>query len=87
MQCHTMDGDTPKERLEVLEPVTEDWHWLVCLLAVSNSVMIWGKVFPKKTVELGIPKKGLKQVADVQRSTCTPTSLIHFDVFYYSPPC
>ena len=34
-QRHTMDGDTMRERLGVLEPVTEDWHCLVCLLGVS----------------------------------------------------
>ena len=34
-QRHTMDGDTVKERLGVLEPVTEDWHCLVCLLTVT----------------------------------------------------
>ena len=39
-QRHTMNGNTPKERLGVLEPVTEDWHCLVCLLAVSKPIMI-----------------------------------------------
>lgn len=33
-QRHTMDGDTVHERLGLLEPVTEDWHCLVCLLSV-----------------------------------------------------
>lgn len=34
-QRHTMDGDTVQDRLGLLEPVTEDWHCLVCLLSVS----------------------------------------------------
>ena len=29
-----MDEDTPFERLEVLEPVAEDWHCLVYVLMV-----------------------------------------------------
>ena len=34
-QRHMMDGDTPRERLQLLEPQTEDWHCLVCMLNVS----------------------------------------------------
>ena len=34
-QKHMMCGNTPKERLELLKPVTEDWHSLVNLLGVS----------------------------------------------------
>lgn len=34
-QLHRRDGDTLRERLGILEPVTEDWHCLVCLLSVS----------------------------------------------------
>ena len=34
-QRHTMDGDTIEDRLGLLEPVTEDWHCLVCFLSVS----------------------------------------------------
>lgn len=34
-QRHTMCGNTVQERLGVLEPVTEDWHCLVCFLSVS----------------------------------------------------
>lgn len=34
-QRHRMDGDTIRERLHLLEPVTEDWHCLVILLSVS----------------------------------------------------
>ena len=34
-QKHMMCGNTPKERLQVLEPVVEDWHCLVSLLGVS----------------------------------------------------
>lgn len=32
-----MCGNTPRERLEILEPVSEDWHCLVTLLEVSGS--------------------------------------------------
>ena len=35
-QRHMMDGDTPRERLELLEPQAEDWHCLVCVLGVSK---------------------------------------------------
>ena len=35
-QRHTMDGDTVRERLGLLEPVTEDWHCMVCLLSVRS---------------------------------------------------
>lgn len=35
-QRHVMDGDTIRDRLGLLEPVTEDWHCLVCLLSVSS---------------------------------------------------
>lgn len=34
-QRHLMDGDTPRDRLQLLEPQTEDWHCLVCVLTVS----------------------------------------------------
>ena len=34
-QRHMMCGNTRRERLEVVEPVAEDWHCLVCLLGVS----------------------------------------------------
>ena len=34
-QRHMMDGDTPEDRLQLLEPQTEDWHCLVCVLMVS----------------------------------------------------
>lgn len=33
-QRHLMDGDTPRERLQNLEPVCEDWHTLMNLLIV-----------------------------------------------------
>ena len=35
-QRHMMDGDTPRDRLELLEPQAEDWHCLVCVLGVSS---------------------------------------------------
>ena len=35
-QKHMMCGNTPKERLQVLQPVVEDWHCLVSLLSVST---------------------------------------------------
>ena len=34
-QRYVMDGDTPRERLELLEPQMEDWHCLVTLLQVA----------------------------------------------------
>ena len=34
-QKHMMCGDTPRERLQILEPVSEDWHCLVTFLEVS----------------------------------------------------
>ena len=34
-QRHMMDGDTIEDRLGLLEPLTEDWHCLVCLLSVG----------------------------------------------------
>ena len=33
---HLMDGNTPKERLDILEPVTEDWHFQLCILTVRS---------------------------------------------------
>ena len=39
-QRHTMDGDTVLERLGLLEPVTEDWHCMVCLLSVRSCMCI-----------------------------------------------
>ena len=32
---HMMDGNTPRDRLALLEPVCEDWHCLTCSLGVS----------------------------------------------------
>ena len=34
-QRHMMDGNTQQERLEILEPVVEDWHCQMCILVVS----------------------------------------------------
>lgn len=34
-QRHLMCGNTLRERVEILEPVGEDFHFLMCLLAVS----------------------------------------------------
>lgn len=44
-QRHMMDGDTPEERLQLLEPQTEDWHCLVCMLKVSITIMLTEKIF------------------------------------------
>ena len=33
-QRHMMCGNTPEERLELLEPQSEDWHCMVCVLTV-----------------------------------------------------
>jgi len=35
-QRHLMDCDVPKDRLQLLEPVCEDWHTLMCFLRVRN---------------------------------------------------
>ena len=37
-QRHMMDGDTPADRLTLLEPQVEDWHCLVCFLMVRDIV-------------------------------------------------
>ena len=34
-QRHLMDGDTPQDRLQLLEPQSEDWHCLLAMLTVS----------------------------------------------------
>ena len=36
-QRHLMCGNTARERLDLLEPVVEDWHCLVSLVGVSNN--------------------------------------------------
>ena len=36
-QRHLMDGDTPRDRLQLVEPVSEDWHALMCFLKVIKS--------------------------------------------------
>ena len=38
---HMMDGDTPKDRLQLLEPQSEDWHCMVCMLKVSLLMIDW----------------------------------------------
>ena len=35
VQRHIMCGNTSRDWLEILEPVVEDWHCLVCLISVS----------------------------------------------------
>lgn len=35
-QRHLMCGDTPRDRLELLKPGPEDWHFLVTMIAVSK---------------------------------------------------
>ena len=35
-QMHRKDGDSVCERLNIFEPVTSDWHCMVCLLSVST---------------------------------------------------
>lgn len=30
-----MDGDTPRDRLQLPKPQIEDWHCLICVLTVS----------------------------------------------------
>ena len=38
---HMMDGDTAKDRLQLLEPQSEDWHCMVCMLKVSLLMIDW----------------------------------------------
>ena len=42
-QCTTpcQDGDIPHDRLQLLEPQTEDWHTLMCFLGVSVNWPEW----------------------------------------------
>ena len=35
-QRHMMCGNTPRERIQMLEPQCEDWHCMVCLLTVTT---------------------------------------------------
>ena len=52
-QRHMMDGDTPEERLQLLEPQIEDWHCLVCVLKVcfySDSVCFYSALVFKWVV-------------------------------------
>ena len=35
-QRHLIDGNTQRDRLEVIEPVAEDWHFLLCVVTVSQ---------------------------------------------------
>ena len=41
---HLMDGDTRRERLELLEPQGEDWHTLMTFLLVSKTCLLVIKV-------------------------------------------
>lgn len=36
VQRHFMDADTPQESLQLIEPVCEDWHALMCFMKVST---------------------------------------------------
>lgn len=36
-QRHVMDGNTARERLELLHPQASDWHFQLCLIEVNNS--------------------------------------------------
>lgn len=38
-QRHMMCGNTSKDRMELLQPVVEDWHCLVCFISVSSLFM------------------------------------------------
>lgn len=40
-QRHMMCGNTARDRLELLEPVAEDWHCLVSLVGVSVFSIVW----------------------------------------------
>ena len=38
-QQHLMDADTRRDRLELLEPCTEDWHCLLSILGVRAKII------------------------------------------------
>ena len=38
-QRHLMDSDTEKDRLQLLEPVCEDWHVLMSFLKVYSAII------------------------------------------------
>ena len=38
-QRHMMDGNTLRERLELLEPVVEDWHCQLCIITVREIIL------------------------------------------------
>ena len=61
-QRHRMDGDTVKERLGVLEPVTEDWHCMVCLLSVG-SFMYTNNITQKQYMTITCMKLGCVHIA------------------------
>lgn len=37
-QRHMMDGNTQWERLEILEPVVQDWHCQLCIITVCSKI-------------------------------------------------
>lgn len=51
---HMMDANTPRERLQLLEPVVEDWHTMQSFLGVSNLNKFCFPTAPETMVLLGI---------------------------------
>ena len=45
MLKHVMDGDTQEDRLDLLEPVVEDWHTLQSFLGVGVCVCVYVCVY------------------------------------------
>ena len=50
---HVMDGNTPKERLQVLEPVCEDWHALMCFMHLCVDVTPFTNGIKRKCYYIG----------------------------------
>ena len=38
-QMHVLDGDTSRDQLQLLEPVSEDWHAIMCFMTVILRVL------------------------------------------------
>lgn len=39
-QRHMMDGNTQSERMDILEPVVEDWHCQLCIIMVCRPIIM-----------------------------------------------
>ena len=62
---HMMDGNTAKERLELLKPVIEDWHCLVAFIAVSIALENRLKILDGSHICITNKKKVVRIIADM----------------------